>query len=102
MTSRLARGRSLKDSIPAGFSGGTMSTSSLCAKMRLSRTRPSRTSACMCAGLAEAKTSAGAPCSICRRSTWLPANSSATSVPGWAASKARSIAVKLSAREEAA
>ena len=85
-TMRFAWGSSFKLETPAGFPLGTTTTNSLRAKISGSAASFAATSACMCFWSAEANTSAGAPFSICVRSSWEPARLKRTLVPGCFAS----------------
>src|SRR5712664_159010 len=101
-TIRFARGRSASVRSPAGFSRGTTSTGSLRANVLGAEASLPATSACMCFQSAEAKASAGAPCSICVRSSCEPAKAKATLVPGCSRSNLEPSSVNASRSEAAA
>src|SRR6266850_1940523 len=101
-TIRLARGRSESVRSPAGLSLGTTRTGSFRANVLGARASLAATSACMCFQSAEAKASAGAPCSSCVRSSCEPAKAKATRVPGWSRSNLRPSSVNASRSEAAA
>ena len=84
-----ARGRSAKVLIDDARAARTITTGSLQANTEGETTSPCAASASMCLRSAEAKTSAAAPCSICARSSWLPAALLTTLTPGWSASNRR-------------
>src|SRR3954468_7768141 len=102
MTIRCALGRSSRPEIFAGFPFGTTRTGSLRAKTLASCASFCARSACMCFWSAEAKTSAGAPFSICVRSSWEPVRLKSTLVPGCWASNCLPSSANDSRSEEAA
>src|SRR5712692_6605443 len=86
----------------AGLAAGVATTSRLRAKGTTSLTFPAPTSGLICASSAEANTSAGAPCSICARSSEEAAKLKVTFVPEWLRSNWDPIAWKASVNEAAA
>src|SRR5215210_144815 len=94
--------RSCSPRIPAGLSKGTITTGRFLAKVCGSEARSSSTAVFILASSAEAKTSAGAPCSSWVRSSVLPPKLMRTSVPGFCCSKVASSSSKASVRDEAA
>src|SRR5436190_7293619 len=101
-TIRLALGRSLRLPIPAGFPLGTTRTGSFRANTFGPEADPASNSACMCFRSALANTSAGAPFSICVRSSCEPARLKTTRVPTWDCSNCRPSAANASRSEDAA
>src|SRR5215471_9660385 len=87
-TSTLIAGlvKSDSDEMCFGLPARTAISSSFCAnKTGAPAANPPLTTFCMLATSAEAKTSAGAPCSICMTSIGLPAKLNLTSTPGYRA-----------------
>src|SRR5438067_5935973 len=101
ITIRLALGRSARPARPAGFPFGTTRTGSLRANTLGSAASFARTSACMCFSSAEANTSAGAPCSICLRSSCDPPRLNWTFVAGCPVSNSLPSSANASAKEAA-
>src|SRR5215210_3334443 len=94
--------RSCSCCIPAGLSLGTITTGRFLAKVCGSDTRSSSTAVSIFASSAEAKTSAGAPCSSWVSSSELPPKLVFRSVSGFCSSKVLSSSPKASVSEEAA
>src|SRR2546427_12883743 len=93
--------RSVSDWIPAGLDGGTTSTSWLVQNGENDPMRPLSDRSCPYLLLAPAKTSAGAPCSICAVMASVPAKENEIFTPGCAAANIRPIFGRTFFREDA-
>src|SRR5262245_12201292 len=94
--------RSVSDWTPAGFDGGTIITRLFVQNGENAPISPFDDSSSPYFLLAPAKTSAGAPCSICAVSASVPAKENENPTSGWAAVKSSPIFGKTFFREAAA
>src|SRR3954469_9929539 len=94
--------RSLTDVTCAGFDGGTATSMTFFTKVVGSAASPDDTTSSMFVVLADAKTSAGAPSSICSASPELGPKLKTTFTPGWAASNCFPRVVNASVNDDAA
>src|SRR5690348_17434486 len=102
-TLRSGLARSANDAMPLGLPGAVAICRTFVAKIvGLTAARPASVTVFMVASLAAAKTSAGAPLTICWARSDDPAKLSFTSTPGWSASKCFSRLPKASVSDAAA
>src|SRR4051812_6769060 len=98
---RSARGRSASVLMDAASAARTTMTRSLHANTVGATTSPCDSNASMCLRSADATTSAVAPCSICVRSSWLPAAFATTFTPALSISNRRASFANTSFNDDA-